>query len=570
MLVNIGILISSFLFVLFSIIGYGHLFQKILKIDKNAINIGLTGFYGIFILIVYSYFSNLFIAHSIYHNFLLILIGFIFFIFLTFKNKTNGFRKNNYLILIISLIIILSLLIFKNHDDFSYYHFPYTYYLTQESLNIGIGQFGHGFRTPSSIFYLNSLFYLPLIEYYSFNFGQAIVFCFANIYFLKNINFFTQEFKLNKNSFNYINYLSLLIFIFINVFFYRISEHGTDRSAQILIFVFIIELLKLIDSRKINELKLSSIFIIPALIISLKSFYIIYGIFFVIISYYIFSIKKNIFLSLKIIFLNKFFFLFLILFFFVLLTNFFNTGCLIYPLAISCFENVQWNISIVQVQKMNDWYELWSKAGATPNFRVEDMQNYIQYFNWLNGWIERYFFNKVSDFLLGIIFLNIVILFTFKKNISFQNIFRSNKFLYLIYFTIIILTFEWFYNHPALRYGGYCLFALLFFIPVSLTLKKNSLKMTKVSQYFFILIFLSTSIFVTRNFLRIKKEINIYNYKPVSQTFYKVDEHDFRVTKQMNEIKINSNECLMETSECDLNKKKVKKVLNKYIFITND
>ena len=60
---------------------------------------------------------------------------------------------------------IIFILVAKNHDDFPYYHFPYTYYLTQDNLHIGIGQFGHGFRTPSSIFYLNSLFYLPLIKF---------------------------------------------------------------------------------------------------------------------------------------------------------------------------------------------------------------------------------------------------------------------------------------------------------------------------------------------------------------------------------------------------------------------
>ena len=34
--------------------------------------------------------------------------------------------------------------------------------------SFGLGNFNHGFRTPSSIFYLNSLFYLPVIKYYFF------------------------------------------------------------------------------------------------------------------------------------------------------------------------------------------------------------------------------------------------------------------------------------------------------------------------------------------------------------------------------------------------------------------
>jgi len=45
-------------------------------------------------------------------------------------------------------------------------------------------------------------------------------------------------------------FLNLLAFIFINVFFYRIAEHGTDRSAQILIFLFFIYILSLRGSYK--------------------------------------------------------------------------------------------------------------------------------------------------------------------------------------------------------------------------------------------------------------------------------------------------------------------------------
>ena len=48
------------------------------------------------------------------------------------------------------------------------------YYLTQENLVIGAGQLVHAFRTPSSIFYLNSLFYLPIIEYFLFNMGAIL------------------------------------------------------------------------------------------------------------------------------------------------------------------------------------------------------------------------------------------------------------------------------------------------------------------------------------------------------------------------------------------------------------
>ena len=72
----------------------------------------------------------------------------------------------------------------KTHDDFPYYHFPYTYYLTQSDIHIGVGNFGHGFRTSSSIFYLNSLFYLPLVKYYLFQLGAILLMGFSNLILL--------------------------------------------------------------------------------------------------------------------------------------------------------------------------------------------------------------------------------------------------------------------------------------------------------------------------------------------------------------------------------------------------
>ena len=44
-----------------------------------------------------------------------------------------------------------------------------------------------------------------------------------------------------------------------------------------------------------------------------------------------------------------------------------------------------------------------SKAGATPNFRVSNPDEYILGLMG-NNWIDKYFFNKVFDFLIGLIF----------------------------------------------------------------------------------------------------------------------------------------------------------------------
>ena len=79
-----------------------------------------------------------------------------------------------------------------------------------------------------------------------------------------------------KKKIDIIFFLSLMSFIFINIFFYRIAEHGTDRSAQILIFLLIIELIILINADSQFRENSTKFFVLLILVISLKSFYILY------------------------------------------------------------------------------------------------------------------------------------------------------------------------------------------------------------------------------------------------------------------------------------------------------
>ncbi len=63
--------------------------------------------------------------------------------------------------------MLSALLISKTHDDFSYYHLPFTKYLTEQKIIFGMGNLGHGYKLISSLFFLNSTFYLPFLEYFS-------------------------------------------------------------------------------------------------------------------------------------------------------------------------------------------------------------------------------------------------------------------------------------------------------------------------------------------------------------------------------------------------------------------
>jgi len=224
--------------------------------------------------------------------------------------------------------------------------------------------------------------------------------------------------------------------------------------------------------------------------------------------------------------------------------NFFNTGCLIYPVQFLCFDNFSWSIPLSEVELMNNWYQQWSKAGAGPTFRVDNPEVYIQNFNWVSNWIDEYFFNKVSDFLFGLIFLILIVYLTFyTKKIKNNN--KTNY--YFLYLILIFLSFEWFYFHPALRYGGYHLIALIFFIPISVLISKFSIDKSKLKIKIYFLIILTLVIFTSRNILRIHKEYRIYNYDILTKSFYRSEEQNFSIFNKIDKI----NKCTEESKKIE-------------------
>ena len=562
---NFFIFITYYILILISIYGYGIFFTKLFKLKLNFINFGYAGLLGIYILIVYSYFSNLFIAHNEFHNLVILFIGLILF-FYSIKQNYSLYKNEIFFSVVVFFLLFCAVLQFKNHDDFPYYHFPYTYYLTQQSLYIGVGQFNHGFRTPSSIFYINSLFYLPYAKFYLFNFFSLFILGFANIILLKKAHNYFKFVFTKDNQLNFIHFLSLLSFVFINVFFYRISEYGTDRAAMILIFLFIIELLDLINFKTVRASNLFYIYLLGALVISFKAFYILYIIFIIPLFLYILKKKKNYVQTSYFLFFNRYFILFLILIFFTIFTYFINTGCLIYPLSFMCFDKISWGIPSIQVQQMNDWYELWSKGGAAPNFRIDNPKEYIKNFNWINNWINIYFFNKISDFILSIILLICIFIFCFRKSFFKKTTIKINHHIFLVYLLILILGIEWFYNHPALRYGGYHIIALLLFIPTSLKLGSSQIDIKKYSKILLVLVSLTIIIFLSRNTNRIINEVEQYNYKPIMQTYYFLNDGHFRIQKKMDQLIEQYYSCKNKNFDCEKDVK-IKKLLGKITFI---
>ncbi len=525
---DLFLFIFFYFILIFSILGYGKFFC--LLCTENF-NLGFTGLIGILFLIVLSYSTNFITTHGYIHNLIIIGLGLIFFIYCFFKNYFAV--KDLKITIFIFSILFVGLLMYKNHDDFITYHFPYSLTLVNFKKIIGLGNITSGFTTPSSIFYLNSLFYLPGIKFYLMNSGAILIMGFSNLALVDILK------KNLKNNDIFIFFLTAFSFVFINTVFYRIAEHGTDRSALILVFLLSIVFLESVNYKK-NYIKKNlynsyfKIIILITLIISLKSFYLIYIILFFLWIYYF---RKTLFrnLIIKKFFNNRFFYLCFtgILLFF--LTVFLNTGCFIFPASFSCFDNYSWSMDVNQVKNFKNWFEQWAKAGAAPNFRVENPENYIQGFNWFYGWVERYFFTKVTDFLLVISIIISVFMFLFSYNKKKKTYNNKIKFK-LFYLFIFLFCLEWFYNHPALRYGGYSILALIFFIPISIYLSTFNNKVVDLNKKLKILVLLTFIIFVSKNINRIYDEKLKYGYHVFNQPYFYLDKSAFRTDIQIKKI----------------------------------
>ena len=515
-----------FYILLISVIGYGILFQnfcfepiKSLKEQKVI----YLGFFGLFVLTFISLVTSLFVPHNFLHNLLLHFFGVLFFIFYKIKDKKYFIK----FIFLISLFLISALLISKTHDDFSYYHLPFTKYLTEHKIIFGMSNIGHGYKLISSLFFLNSIFYLPIVEYFSFHFSLLFFLIFFNFFLIKEI--------ISKNTNEIIKILYIFAFAFFNLSFNRIAEYGTDKVGQLLIVLLVIKLFQLACFEK-NKFKMNNIlFLIPllGLCISLKTYFLPY----ILIGFTIFLLDEKFLNIFKNILNSKSFFIFFSFLFFYFFHHFISTGCLISPLSFTCFgDNLYWAKSSESFKNLSIWLEQWSKAGAGPNFRIEDPLVYIQNFNWISNWIEMYFKVKILD-QLGILVTVFFVTFLFFKRFKYNvTVSLFNKKILFFYAIVFIIFYIWFSKHPQLRYGGYSILFLTLSIPISILfnkIKNRELFLTKF-RYFALIVII---IFNFKNFTRIQEEFertDIYKYD--NFPFFSIPVKEFTANKYPSEL----------------------------------
>jgi hypothetical protein len=174
----------------------------------------------------------------------------------------------------------------------------------------------------------------------------------------------------------------------------------------------------------------------------------------------------------------------------------------------------------------------------------------------------------VSDFILGLTILSLIIIFILKGSKKIIVPKFKYKFLTIIIFLLLI---EWFYNHPSLRYGGYCLIALIFAIFISSYLSTFKQSYLNIQKKIFIFIIIALVVFVGRNIFRLHKEYHIYNYNPFKDFKYDLSKSHFRISDEIIFLKNNLKNCNDKKIECKKDYRFImKKYKDKYFIIKND
>ena len=265
-------------------------------------------------------------------------------------------------------------------------------------------------------------------------------------------------------------------------------------------------------SKKLNSIEKKQIFLISLTLIvfaiTTKFLYAIYAIIPLLLFTYLFKLKE----FTKYISDKKFLIVSLISIISVFFFNFTATGCFLYPVTFTCLsETIDWSISESTIKSLNLHYKAWSKAGIGAGYGISNHQEYISGINWVNNWIKKYFFTKVSDYILVVFFIFLIFTIFLKKNfLAIKKLDFKVKSVLISYLSILIVFLLWFFNFPTLRYAGYSIVFLVIVVPFSLFLAKRvNFKDKEVIKKVNILIILAIFVFNFKNIQRLNKELNL-------------------------------------------------------------
>ncbi len=453
-MINFFNIVLFYIFILvtsITITGYGKIFSKLFNIDCSSLSLEII--FGCFFLGSLALILNFFFPiNQIITNSIL-----IFGVLLFFYNFKSIRKDLKYFLIVTFLAFITGIFETSNRPDAGLYHLPYISNLNENKIIIGLNTLHSRFGFTSFLQYISSVFNNSFFSTKAIFFPNLILYASSLLYFFKLC--------LNKKTTNEIKILSLFFGVSIAIDMNRFSEFGNDDNAHMLFFIFITNFLIYFSKSKIESHNYFKIIILLSLFLFMIK--VTYSILILLIIFIIFNSFE------KIKFFQKINFFLFFIFCLWILKNFFISSCLIYPIEITCFNDLLWSNNFSIQEGLGA--EAWSKG--YPDSKMKDEYIiYISNFNWLSTWINNHFIFILKKLSVILFILFCLIIFINRNG----KLFKVNKAFKIVLYFNYIFCLIWFLNFPVYRFGSGILICTISITLIYIFKKFNIVNFSKI------------------------------------------------------------------------------------------
>ncbi len=472
--------------ILLSILGYGRIINNFFFKDLfNYQFRNLILFQGLIFTGLFSIIINIFFPLKDIYSISVIIIG--LFLYLINFSKINLKDEINF----ISIVVIFSsfLAIYAGvNDDFDYHLKIINNYKNYNLFEI----------MPGRQVSYNS-FWLFLHSVFSINKYIASLFILGSLIFAITIYdlFFILKKSFKENEF-IISAISFLILIFLLGVQNKLKDFGTDLPGAIISFYILLIIVNEFFYKKQLSINILIFLILLSsfvFVIKLTNVLILFFVILYIVKVNLLSINlKNIYLPFLLIFLWFF-------------QNLIISGCLIWPIETTCFNNIE--------DPANEFaiIESFAKGDMIGAMKTDN-------FEWIGIWFsahsKKIFETYALFFLISIspLIINFFIKDKYFKNNNILEIYLYKFRYYELLAVIIISNLVWFFNAPAYRFGLFYNSLLIIFVSIPFWLKIFSKNKEFIYKYFRFLIILIFIYFTYENIFKIKWYFDRYEIWP--------------------------------------------------------
>lgn len=454
-------------------------------------NISELPIFGVIFLSFITLIINFFFPINKLVGTLILIFGLLFFIKIIINNLYNNKKilKNIFISSVISFLILLYSNIYR--PDAGLYHLPFISIINENKIIIGLANIHFRFATTSIVQYLSASQNNYIYNLEAISIPLASIFSFSIIFFVREI------FKNIKKKKNINSILIFLISIFCLLGFGRFSNYGNDAISHLYFFTLIIFITNNYYSLKLDSIKLNKISLISIFLFTTKAFMFLV----ILIPFWFFLFLKN----KKELFKNKFFYLNCIFLLTWMLKSILISGCIIYPIDKTCFKNLKIydDKKIVMEAKSG---EAWAKGWSDQKDIKLNFDDYNQNFNWMSTWKKVHLKKVVEKLLPFMIFLIIFFIVLIIQDKSHYD--KLPNEINFIFFTSIFLTLIWFLKFPLYRYGvAFIATAIMVIFIYLIYFFQLTPKANNLLKNFKVFICICVIVFITKNFLRINKNL---------------------------------------------------------------